>query len=206
MYVDGTVTGASLDSFGNLVVIYNPDSPNDAGVFIFTDPATSSLPSFDGFLGGTGSSSSSGSSLNCGTLARNVATTQGEIRQGRVQALVNFASRVWPTRSYNPFAAFSTISLSEQSAWDYKARGGSGGASFGNVNYGANCAQFGFGQYGCGSFAGAATMINSANHLPQGPGIPFGTFPYGKQTNIANMPSVMVGVSIGKGTSSCTGR
>src|SRR5271166_4447508 len=53
------------------------------------------------------------------------------------------------------------------------------GGAPGNVNYGANCAQVGLGKYGCGSFAGAATMINSANHLPQGPGIPFVNYPYG---------------------------
>jgi hypothetical protein len=42
-------------------------------------------------------------------------------------------------------------------------------------------------------------MINSANHLPQGPGAPFVNYPYGKQTDNANMPSVMGGVDIGNG-------
>jgi hypothetical protein len=138
--------------------------------------------------------------MNCGTITSNVATTQNEIKnQGRLQALSNFASRSWPTGSYNPFAAFSTIGLNDQSSWDYKFAYGAPGVSFGNVNYGANCAQFGLGKYGCGSFAGGATMINSANHLPQGQGVPFVNYPYGKQTDSANMPSVMGGVDIGKG-------
>src|SRR5205814_3032373 len=36
------------------------------------------------------------------------------------QAFINFASWVTPTGSYNPFAAFSTIGLNEQSGLDYK--------------------------------------------------------------------------------------
>ncbi len=58
----------------------------------------------------------------CGTIANNVATTQNDIKaNGKAQALINFASRVWPTGSYNPFAAFSTIGLNDQSGWDYKS-------------------------------------------------------------------------------------
>ena len=79
-----------------------------------------------------------------------------------------------------------------------------GSAAFGNVHYGANCAQFGLGMYGCGSFAGGATLINSGNHLPEGPGVPFVNYPYGKQRDNANMPSVMGGVAVGQG-GGCTG-
>jgi len=145
--------------------------------------------------------------LTCATIANNVATTQKDMQtNGTTQALINFASRVWPTGSYNPFAASSTIGLNDQSSWDYKVSNpGGAGVSFGNVNYGANCAQFGMGKYGCGSFAGAATMINSANGLPQGPGVPFVNYPYGKQANAPNAPSVMGGVDIGKGTATCKG-
>ena len=156
-----------------------------------------------GWIGGgnqPGDSSDPGNNMSCATIAKNVATTQNDIKtKGTAQALVNFASRVWPTGSYNPFAAFSTIGLNQQSGWDYKISFPSdAGTAFGNVNYGANCAQFGLGKYGCGSFAGAATAIPGSHHL-QGPGIPFVNYPYGKQTNNANAPSVMRGVDIGKG-------
>jgi RHS repeat-associated protein len=155
-----------------------------------------------GWIGGNqwGDSFDPGNSMGCATIAKNVATTQNDIKgKGTAQALVNFASRVWPTGSYNPFAAFSTIGLNEHSGWDYKISFPSdAGVAFGNVNFGANCSQF-YGKYLCLSFAGAATMINSGNHLPQGPGIPFVSYPYGKQTNNANAPSIVRGVNIGKG-------
>ncbi|AXC12854.1 Rhs family protein [Acidisarcina polymorpha] len=152
--------------------------------------------------GGSGSGSAP-SKKTCATIANNVATTKNDIKNnGTVQALVNFASRSWPTGSYNPFAAFSTIGLNDQSAWDYKSGPtDQAGANFGNVNYGANCAQFGFGKYGCGSAAGAATLIPSPHNFG-GPGLPLVNYPYGDQA--IDAPNVMGGVDIANG-SGCTG-
>ena len=57
--------------------------------------------------GGGTQTTSPANNVNCGTIATNVATTQKDIQtNGTTQALVNFASRVWPTGSYNPFAGF----------------------------------------------------------------------------------------------------
>lgn len=118
----------------------------------------------------------------CATIAQNIATTQSDIkRYGKVQALLNFAGRVWPTGSYNPFASFANIGLTDQSGWDYKTGpSDQAGANFGNVNYGANCGQF-FGKYGCGSAGGAATVIPKPHNLG-GPGIPFVKYPYGDRS------------------------